>query len=70
MYETLNIFIVMFKANADVHDYSTRQANHYHLPLPKKMIGKSNISYRGALIWNKIMSCKIRTNFSKAIFLW
>ena len=67
-HEALNVFILMFKANADVHDHNTRQANHYHLPLPKKMIGKSNISYRGALIWNKIMSCKIRTNFSKAIF--
>ena len=59
----------MFKANAGVHDYSTRQAKYfiYHY-LKKKMIGKSNISYRGAVIWNKIMSFKIRTHFNKAIF--
>ena len=67
-HESLKVFVLMFKANSDVHNHSTRQAGHFHLPLPKKMIGKSNVSYRGALIWNKIMTCEIRTNFSKTIF--
>ena len=67
-HESLKVFVLMFKANSDVHNHSTRQAGHFHLPLPKKMIGKSNVSYRGALIWNTIMTCEIRTNFSKTIF--
>ena len=66
--ETLPIFISMFRINASVHGYSTRQANHFHLPKPKKELRKSSLCYRGAVIWNSIMSCEIRTHVSKPVF--
>ena len=66
--ETLNVFISMFKENSSVHRYPTRQASQFHPPLPKKELRKSSLCYRGALIWNKIMSCEVRTNVSQPVF--
>ena len=45
-----------------------RQTGLLHPPLPKIELSKSNIDYRGVLIWNKIMSLEIRLDKSKSIF--
>ena len=59
--KTLKVFSDMFCENSKIHNYSTRQANHFHLPQPKKEIRKSTISYRGAVIWNTICTLGIKT---------
>ena len=66
--KTLNVFISMFKVNSSVHGYDTRQASHYHLPLPTKGLSKTGLCYRGAIIWNKILSLGVRTKVSEAVF--
>ena len=58
----------MFKFNSDVHGYETRQSSHFHLPQPNKKLRKSSLCYRGAIIWNSIVSCEISTDVSKGVF--
>ena len=55
----------MFKLNSSVHDHDTRQANHFHLPQANKNLVKTSRSYRGAIIWNKILSLGIHMDVSK-----
>ena len=66
--KTLKVFLSMFKFNSDVHGYETRQASHFHLPQPNKKLRKSSLCYRGAIIWNSIVSCEISTDVSKGVF--
>ena len=66
--KTLDTFLLMFQVNSNVHGYSTRQSNHFHLPLPKNELRKSSLCYRGALIWNRILSSEVRTHFSEDLF--
>ena len=47
------VFKPMFTLNCDVHSYSTRQANNYHLPLPKSDLMKRSVRFRGVKIWNQ-----------------
>ena len=58
----------MFRLNSRVHNHNTRQANHFHLPQANKNLRKTSLSYRGAIIWNKILSLGIRINVSNAVF--
>ena len=67
-HKTLNVFITMFNVNSNVHGYNTRQASHFHLPRAKKELTKSNLSYRGAIIWNHIMSQNVRTEVKPPVF--
>ena len=64
----LDVFLSMFHLNSSIHNHYTRQSGLLHPPLPKIELSKSNIDYRGVLIWNKIMSLEIRLDKSKSIF--
>ena len=66
--KTLSVFISMFKLNSSIHNHNTRQANQFHLPQANKNLRKTSLSYRGAIIWNKILSLGIRINVSDAVF--
>ena len=46
----------LFTLNCDVHQHSTRQANHLHIPLCKTNRSKFLIKYQGPVIWNKLSS--------------
>ena len=65
---SLDIFMSMFVYNSSIHDHDTRQSSHFHAPLIKKELSKSNLRYRGAVIWNDIMKCKVNTNESDYVF--
>ena len=56
------------KKNKEVHQYGTRQINHYHVPPVKTELGKS----AGVVIWNKILNLGIdpvmtQYEFSKSL---
>ena len=42
----------MFVRNADIHEHSTRQHSHLHIPKCRTELGKRFIKYQGAIIWN------------------
>ena len=65
---SLDIFMSMFVYNPSIHDHDARQSSHFHAPLIKKELSKSNVRYRGAVIWNDIMKCKVKTNDSDYVF--
>ena len=55
----LQKFECFFECNKDVHDYNTRQTNHYHLPCIRTNLGKFGFRYQGAFIWNEILKLDI-----------
>ena len=57
-----------FKENKDVHQYSTRQTNHYHAPCVKTELGKSALRYHGVLIWSKILNLRMNPEISEYEF--
>ena len=59
----------MFTRSTEIHTHETRQSNHFHIPLTRKAIGKANIRYKGAIIWNDIMKNSIRVNESEYVFI-
>ena len=68
-HNTLDVFISMFTRNTEIHSHETRQSDQFHLPLIRKEIGKTNIRYKGAIIWNGIMTSGIRVNDSEYLFI-
>ena len=44
--------------NAEVHTYSTRQANQLHVPVYRSQLGNMFIIKAGTAIWNTIISNK------------
>ena len=56
MYRVYNndyqLFQAMFVMNKHVHSHSTRQSDHYHVPLFKTRLGKSGLRFNGATVWN------------------
>ena len=50
-----NIF-PMFELNSRVHNYGTRQAHHYHLPLCRTNLMKMSLTFQGPQIWNELVS--------------
>ena len=49
-----NIF-PMFELNSRVHNYGTRQAHHYHLPLCRTNLIKMSLTFQGPQIWNELV---------------
>jgi len=64
-----DLFKPMFILNRDIHDHKTRTADHFHLPVVKTELGKTGIRFRGASIWNQILSKKIHSDTSECIFV-
>ena len=48
-----------FIKNSNIHNYNTRQSDHYHVPSFKTNLGKACFKYQGALIWNISWSTKL-----------
>ena len=65
---SLDIFISMFVYNPSIHAHDTRQSSHFHAPLIKKELSNSNVRNRGAVVWNDIMKCNIKTSESDCVF--
>ena len=55
--------------NYEIHAYNTRSAQHFHIPPVKTNLGKTGIRYRGALIWNEILSKGVYPDTSECIFV-
>ena len=52
------------KYNSQVHNYGTRQAHHYHLPLCRTNLIKMSLTFQGPQMWNKLVSnfdCAVST---------
>ena len=58
----------LFVRNCDTHNYSTRQSNHYHVPIVKSNMGKSSIHYKGVIIWNTILNASVPVDVSPQTF--
>lgn len=58
----------LFVRNCDTHTYSTRQSNHYHVPIVKSNMGKTSIHYKGVIIWNAILNSSIPVDVSPQTF--
>ena len=67
--EVPEIFANFFTHNSEIHRYFTRQHNYLHIPLERKNFGKFNIRYRGAIIWNHLLSLGINPDTSEACFM-
>ena len=63
-----SLFCGYFTSNASIHKYETRQALHFHLPQVRSDLGKKNIRYRGAQIWNYLLDLGINSETSELIF--
>ena len=58
----------MFAYNSSIHDHDTRQADHFHVPIIKKELSRSNICHRGTVIWNDVMKYNVKTTESDYVF--
>ena len=65
---TLDIFTSLFAYNSSIHEHNTRQSTHLHVPLVKRDLSKTCLSYRGAVIWNDILKHNIKINESQYVF--
>ena len=64
-----SLFNDVFVAKADIHEYDTRGRQHQlHIPLVKTNLGKQNIRFRGAIIWNSIVQAHILPGVSDFVF--
>ena len=48
------IFSNMFRTNASVHYYPTRQRQYYHLPLTRTLFAKNSFVFSGPAYWNSL----------------
>ena len=67
-YEDITLFDSMFMKNEQVHNYDTRQRDHYHVPGFKSRLGKINLRYNGVIVWNSILSSGVPVDVSQAVF--
>ena len=63
------LFNSFFAYNYEFHHDSTRSAQHFHIPPVKTNLGKTGIRYRGALIWNELLSKGIYPDTSDCVFV-
>ena len=65
---TLDIFTSFFAYNSSIHEHNTRQSTHFHVPLVKRDLSKTCLSYRGTVIWNDILKHNIKINENEYAF--
>ena len=63
-----SLFKPLFQRNRELHNYSTRTADHFHILLVKSDLGKTGIRFRGAVIWNSILNGGINPEVSETVF--
>ena len=66
--DDITLFNSMFIKNVQVHNYDTRQKEHYHLPCFKTRLGKINLRYNGVIVLNSILISGIPVDVSQAVF--
>ena len=66
--DDITLFNSMFIKNVQVHNYDTRQKDHYHLPCFKTRLGKISLRYNGVIVWNSILTCGIPVDVSQTVF--
>ena len=59
----------LFSRNAEIHDYSARLHQHFHVPSERSNLGKFSIRNRGAIVWNLILKLDINPDTSEAVFI-
>ena len=62
-------FTSLFHRNNEYHNHETRTADHFHIPAVASNLGKTGIRYRGAIIWNAMLSNDISADVSEAVFV-
>ena len=67
--EAPDMFSDFFMRNAEIHDYSTRQRQHSHVPSERSNLGNFGIRYRRAIVWNFILKLDINPNTTEAVFI-
>ena len=63
------IFRTYFRFNSEIHNYFTKQCDYLHVPIVKSNLGKSNIRYRGVIIWYYIIFKGVDLDISEAVFV-
>ena len=63
------LFNSYFEYICDYHNYNTRSAEHFHTPQMKTDLAKTDIKYRGAIIWNGILNHGTHADTSELIFV-
>ena len=63
-----DMFSDFFIRNAEIHDYSTRQRQHFHVPSERSNLGKFIIRYPGAIVWKLNLKLDINPDASEAVF--
>ena len=48
------VFCTMFKRNADIHHYGTRQATQFHVPIARTNYKLNAITVKGVRVWNML----------------
>ena len=44
----------LFRTNSQIHDYPTRQSNHFHLPITRTALMQDTFLYTGPKFWNSL----------------
>ena len=57
----------LFTFNSDFHNYNTRNAGNFHLPIMRTVLNQKSIVFQGPSLWNLIPS-EIRCSFSLNLF--
>ena len=65
---SLDIFKSMSVYNSSIHAHDTRQSSYFYVPLIKKVLGKSNVCYKGAVFWNDLIKWNVKTTVSDYVF--
>ena len=64
----LRVLHGLFTKNSNRYVHDTHQKCHCHLPLCSTNLGKCDLRYVGASVWNNILSVNINSNVSEFIF--
>ena len=59
----------LFQKTSECHNHETRSADHFHIPAVTSDLGKTGIRFRGAIIWNAVLSNNVNTDVSEAVYV-
>ena len=69
-----SIFDKYFISNSSIHYHSTRQSEHFHVPLFKTKLGNNSIKKKGVFIWQEIHIIYLQVDsyyvFKKCMIWW
>ena len=62
-------FTFLFHGNDDSHNHETRTADHFRIPVVTSDWGERGIRYKGAIIWNSVLSNDTSGDVSEAVYV-